>query len=67
MRKNSIWIYAFFTGFLSDASAVIVGWGDNNSGEVTIPVSLSNALAIATGTSHSLAVLFDHLTARAFS
>src|SRR5882762_9187117 len=59
MRKSSIWIFAFFIGFLSDAGAVIVGWGDNNSGQLTIPMGLSNALAIATGASHSLAVKSD--------
>jgi len=37
----------------------VIGWGDNSSGQTTIPAGLTNALAVAAGWSHSLALKSD--------
>ncbi len=38
------------------AGGTVVGWGRNNSGQVTIPADLSDVTAIAAGSYHSLAL-----------
>jgi alpha-tubulin suppressor-like RCC1 family protein len=37
----------------------IVAWGDNSYGRTNVPVGLTNAIAIASGTYHSLALQAD--------
>ena len=34
----------------------VLSWGQNTSGQATVPASLTNALAVAAGDSHSLAL-----------
>jgi hypothetical protein len=38
------------------AAAAVVGWGDNSHGQTSVPPDLSDALAVAAGGGHSLAV-----------
>jgi hypothetical protein len=38
---------------------IIVGWGTNSSGQITIPAGLSEVTAIASGTFHNLALKSD--------
>jgi hypothetical protein len=42
-----------------DQGLRIFGWGENGSGQITIPVSASNVVAIAAGNDHSLALRAD--------
>lgn len=37
----------------------VVGWGKNTSGQTTIPTGLTTAIAVATGSTHSLALKSD--------
>ena len=41
------------------SDGTVAAWGDNGSGQTTIPVGLSNVVAIAGGFSHSLALKSD--------
>jgi len=42
-----------------EVSSVIAAWGDNSSGQTNVPPSLSNAVAVAAGLAHSLALRAD--------
>lgn len=54
--------YEIARGFVATSSssfpqgALVVGWGDNASGQVTIPAGLNDVLDIAAGAAHSLAL-----------
>jgi hypothetical protein len=39
------------------SSGVVIAWGDNSSGQTTVPTAVTNVLAIAAGSFHSLALL----------
>src|SRR5512140_3211399 len=41
------------------AGPEVIGWGDNTYGQITVPDGLSNVVAIAAGTYHSLALKAD--------
>jgi alpha-tubulin suppressor-like RCC1 family protein len=41
------------------ANGSLVGWGNNSSGQLNIPATLSNVIAIAAGASHSVALRSD--------
>src|SRR5207248_4277973 len=41
------------------AAPQVVAWGDNGSGQSSVPPDLSNAVAVAAGNSHSLALRAD--------
>ena len=41
------------------ADGTVVGWGDNDYGQTTIPASATNVVAIAAGSNHSLALKAD--------
>ena len=41
------------------ADGTVVAWGDNNSGQTTVPVGLTNITAIAAGAAHSVALRND--------
>jgi len=43
----------------SPAQSEVVGWGLNTSGQTTIPTGLGDAIAVATGSSHTLALKSD--------
>lgn len=49
-------LVAFFPMGLRGA---VVGWGDNSSGQITIPAGLDDVVAISAGGSHSLALKSD--------
>src|SRR6185369_7617612 len=40
-------------------NGTLVGWGRNDSGQITLPLFLTNALAIAAGAQHSSALRAD--------
>ena len=42
-----------------EASSAVIGWGSNSSGQTTIPGSVTNAVGIAAGAYHSLALSSD--------
>lgn len=44
---------------IQQASAAVVGWGDNGLNQTSVPESASNAIAIAAGGGHSLAITAD--------
>jgi hypothetical protein len=44
---------------LAQFQAPVLGWGDNGNGQTTIPAGLGNAVAIAAGYAHSLALRSD--------
>ena len=37
----------------------VIGWGDNSTGQIDIPASATNVVAITTGSLHSVALLSD--------
>ena len=43
----------------AQASGTVVGWGNNDFGQLDIPASLSGVMAISAGTLHSLALKAD--------
>ena len=49
------------TACFGHAAGNVVGWGDNSDGQATVPSGLSNAVAIAAGTWHSLALTSESL------
>ena len=46
-------------GLALQAESTVMGWGDNDSGQATIPSGLSNVVALAAGAEHSLALCQD--------
>jgi alpha-tubulin suppressor-like RCC1 family protein len=48
--------YGLGTGSFTLRVSPVVGWGNNESGQATVPSGLSNVVAIAAGNSHSLAL-----------
>ncbi len=52
--------YASFTGLVANVVvSPIVTWGDNSAGQLSIPANATNAISIACGGDHSLAVCND--------
>jgi hypothetical protein len=41
------------------SDGTVLGWGDNRSGQATVPPNLSGVIAIAAGRAHSLALKLD--------
>ena len=50
-------VYGFPAVFTSGRT--ITAWGDNSSGQATVPPGLSNAVSVAAGESHSIALMAD--------
>jgi alpha-tubulin suppressor-like RCC1 family protein len=48
--------YGLGAGSFTLRVSPVVGWGNNESGQATVPSGLSNVVAIAAGNSHSLAL-----------
>src|SRR5512146_2706256 len=42
-----------------DAATTVVGWGDNTASQLQVPAGLTNAVEVAAGDSHSLALKTD--------
>ena len=51
--------YGLGTGSMMIRVSLIIGWGFNFDGQTTPPGGLSNVVAVAAGTDHSLAVTAD--------
>ena len=49
-------LLGIFSAKADPESGVVVAWGNNSSGQCNIPAGLTNAIAIACGGNHSLAV-----------
>jgi hypothetical protein len=49
----------FAGGAVARASTTVVAWGDNSSLQVQVPAGLTNAIAVAAGYQHSLALKGD--------
>ena len=41
------------------ADGTVVAWGDNGEGQADVPAGLTDVIAIAAGTSHSVALKSD--------
>lgn len=57
----AVWLCLFGVPLTKGSSlpGVVVAWGDNASGQLDIPTGLTNAVAIAGGGNHSLALKVD--------
>jgi len=51
--------YGLGTGSLTVRVSPVVGWGNNGSGQTTVPSGLSKVVGIAAGGSHSLALMAE--------
>ncbi len=59
-KLNLITAVLFLAQFLGRAqTGTVVAWGDNLYGEIIVPAGLSNVIAVAAGTWHSLALKSD--------
>ena len=47
--RKLILLYCSLLATISNASALIVGWGDNSYGQISVPSGLTNAVAVAAG------------------
>ncbi len=45
--------------FVATTNVAVVAWGDDSSGQATVPAGLSNVTAVAAGGAHSLALKID--------
>src|SRR6267378_4234113 len=65
LRRNRLLMCLVFcfssgSGLLSCAGGTqVVAWGDNSQGQTNVPPGLSNVIAIAAGTAHSVALKSD--------
>lgn len=51
--------YGLGTGALTIRVSPVIGWGNNDNGQLDVPSGLGNVIAIATGPAHSLALRAD--------
>src|SRR5205807_1772227 len=51
--------FCFSLGAHAQPAGAIVGWGNNSSLQLQIPPGLNNAIAVAAGSAHSLALKSD--------
>jgi len=52
--------FGSYTGLLANlAITPVIGWGDNSSGQLQVPASATNVVALACGGDHNLALLAD--------
>jgi len=52
-------VAAFLAAPLAHAAGTVTAWGDNSSGQTTVPAGLTNVVAVAGGQYHSLALRAD--------
>jgi alpha-tubulin suppressor-like RCC1 family protein len=58
-RSLTIAALVLGSGASVHAEGWVVAWGDNSNGQITVPIGLSNAVAVAGGYYHSLAARLD--------
>ena len=53
-------VFGTYTGLLAKLSVTtVIGWGDNSSGQLQVPASVTNISFLASGGDHNLALLGD--------
>lgn len=52
--------FGSYTGLVANLSITpVIGWGDNSSGQLQVPATATNVVALASGGDHNLALLAD--------